>query len=27
MFMLVITAHTEIFPMLALTQNLQYDGI
>jgi len=25
--MLFITTHTEIFPVLALTQNLQYDGI
>jgi len=27
MFMLIIATHTEIFPVLALTQNLQYDGI
>jgi len=27
MFMLVTTTHTEIFPVLALTHNLQYDGI
>jgi len=27
MFILIISTHTEIFPVLALTQNLQYDGI
>jgi len=27
MFMLIISTHTEIFPVLAMTQNLQYGGI